>query len=213
MGFSDFAILFRTAAQLKPITEALDRSGMPYVKLSDDLLCDNKTVREFLKNLNREETIIEQLEKYGKFEDYMQKFLVKIASENPNPDDFIHQAALLRESDALDERADRITLMTLHSSKGLEFKCVFIAGLENGIMPLYRAETEEETEEERRLLYVGMTRAKQRLFLSRAIKRLWMGQYKNFEISPFLAKIENDLLSLTKFEAKPKDNSQQLSLF
>lgn len=211
LGFSDFAILFRTAAQLKPITEALDRSGMPYVKLSDDLLCDNKTVREFLKNLNTTEPIYQQIEKYDKFEDYMRKFLLKTAIENP--EDFIHQAALLRESDALDERADRITLMTLHSSKGLEFKCVFIAGLENGIMPLYRAETEEEIEEERRLLYVGMTRAKQRLFLSRAIKRLWMGQYKNFEISPFLAKIENDLLSLTKFEAKPKDNSQQLSLF
>ena len=61
--------------------------------------------------------------------------------------------------------------MTLHSSKGLEFKCVFIAGLENEILPLYRAKTTNEIEEERRLLYVGMTRTKERLFLSRAEKR------------------------------------------
>ena len=213
LGFSDFAILYRTSAQLKPIIEALERSGMPYVKLSDDLLCDNKAVREFLKNLNRNETIIEQLEKFGKFEDYMQKFLVKIASENLNAEDFIHAISLLRESDALDGRADRISLMTLHASKGLEFKCVFIAGLEDGIIPLYRAETPEEKEEEKRLLYVGMTRAEKRLFLSRAIKRMWMGQYKNLEISPYLAKIEQDLLALTRFEAKPKDSSLQLSLF
>lgn len=103
--------------------------------------------------------------------------------------------------------------MTLHASKGLEFKCVFIAGLENGIIPLYRAVAPEEIEEERRLLYVGMTRAKQRLFLSRALKRNWMGTLKNLEISPFLAKIEEDLLTRSKFESVHKDNSKQLSLF
>ena len=79
-----------------------------------------------------------------------------------------------------------------------------------------RAETEEdETEEERRLLYVGMTRAKDRLFLSHALKRKGMGGYKNLEISPFLVKIKDDLLKLSKFERehKEKDNSSQLSLF
>ena len=105
--------------------------------------------------------------------------------------------------------------MTLHSSKGLEYKCVFIVGLENGILPLYRAQTPEEIEEERRLLYVGMTRAKQRLFLSRALKRHMYGKVEHFDISPFLAKIENDLLTLSKYERElqEKENSQQLSLF
>ncbi len=105
--------------------------------------------------------------------------------------------------------------MTLHSSKGLEFKCVFIAGLENEILPLYRAKTTNEIEEERRLLYVGMTRTKERLFLSRAEKRKWIGGYKNLPISPFLEKIEQDLLNLSKFdkEFKEKDNSEQLKLF
>ena len=61
--------------------------------------------------------------------------------------DFIHEVSLIKESDTLDERADRIALMTLHSSKGLEFKNVFIVGLENGIIPLYKEQTSEEIEE------------------------------------------------------------------
>ena len=105
--------------------------------------------------------------------------------------------------------------MTLHSSKGLEYKCVFVTGLEDGIIPLYRAKTPEEKEEERRLLYVGMTRAQRRLFLSHCLKRKWLGTYKNLEISPFLAKIKEDLLKLSKFdkEYKEKDNTEQLKLF
>ena len=72
-----------------------------------------------------------------------------------------------------------------------------------------------EIEEERRLLYVGMTRAKERLFLSHALKRKWLGTYKNLQISPFLEKIKDDLLKLSKFEKvyEEKDNSEQLSLF
>ena len=90
-----------------------------------------------------------------------------------------------------------------------------MTGLENGIIPLYRAETPEEIEEERRLLYVGMTRAKQRLFLSRAVKRQVFGTFKNLPISPFLEKIEKDLLAFSKFEReqKEKEQSSQLSLF
>ena len=105
--------------------------------------------------------------------------------------------------------------MTLHASKGLEFKCVFIAGLEDGILPFYRAKTDEDRQEEQRLLYVGMTRAKDRLFLSHSQKRKVFGKYQHPEISPFLAKIKSDLLKLTKYEKerKEKEKSEQLSLF
>ena len=99
------------------------------------------------------------------------------------------------------------------SSKGLEYKCVFITGLENGIIPLYKARTPEEIEEERRLLYVGMTRAKERLFLTRATRRFVYGKYENFEISPFLAKIEKDLLDYSKFEKEYGEKVDQLTLF
>lgn len=219
-SFSDFAILYRTSSQLKPLLEALKRSGMPFVKLSDDLLCDRKPVLNLLKSLTDDEPVLTQLEKAEKdykdeIEDYIFKYLKELAQNIENRKDFIHEVSLVKECDTLDERADRISLMTLHASKGLEFNCVFVAGLEQGIIPLYRAETPEAIEEERRLLYVGMTRAKQRLFLSRAIKRHVFGVSKNLEISPFLAKIESDLLAYSKFEreSQEKENSSQLSLF
>lgn len=215
--FSDFAILYRTSAQLKPILKALERSGMPFVKLSDDLLCDRAPVKKILKNLTGDRPVDEQLKENftDEIEDYIQKYLLELSEKFPDKKDFIHEASLLKESDTLDRRADRISLMTLHSSKGLEFSCVFVAGLENGILPIYRAQTPDEIEEERRLLYVGMTRAKERLFLSRAVKRTVYGKSENLEISPFLAKIEQDLLQYSKFEKEQKDEdkSAQLSLF
>ena len=214
LSFSDFAILYRTSSQLKPILEALERSGMPFVKLSDDMLCDKKSVRDLLKGLKDDIPVDQQLEgSSGEIEDYILNYLKNIALNCNSKAEFIHEVSLLRESDTLDSRADRISLMTLHASKGLEFKCVFIAGLENGIIPLYKAQSQDEIEEERRLLYVGMTRAKDRLFLCRALKRLQYGTFKNLPVSPFLAKIEEDLLNFSKFEQKEKDNSKQLSLF
>ena len=215
-SFSDFAILYRTSSQLPPIIEALKRTGMPFVKLSNDLLCEQKPVMELLNSLNDDSPVYEQI-KNGNFEidDYIIQYLLMIAENSKDKNEFIHQVSLLTEADALDKRADRITLMTLHASKGLEFKCVFIAGLEDGILPLYRAKEEKEIEEERRLLYVGMTRAKERLFLSHTQKRFWLGTPKNLPVSPFLTKIQDDLLNLSKFnkEYKEKDNSEQLSLF
>ena len=216
LTFSDFAILYRTSAQLKPLVEALERSGMPFVKLSDDMLCDKKSVRGLIKGLKDDVPVIEQLEEFsGDIEDYVLNYLKNIAITCNSKEEFIHEVSLLRESDTLDTRADRISLMTLHASKGLEFKCVFVVGLENGIIPLYRAQTPEEIEEERRLLYVGMTRAKERLYLTRALKRFLYGKFESFEISPFLAKIQEDLIAYSKFEKElhEKDQSHQLSLF
>lgn len=215
-SFSDFAILYRTSSQLPPIIEALKRTGMPFVKLSNDLLCEQKPVMELINSLNDNEPIFEQIEKSNyEIDDYILQFLIKIAHKSKNKQQFIHEVSILTEADTLDKRADRITLMTLHASKGLEFKCVFIAGLENEILPLYRAKEEKEIEEERRLLYVGMTRAKERLFLTHAEKRKWLGVFKNLQISPFLTKIKDDLLKLSKFDRiyEEKDNSEQLSLF
>ena len=171
---------------------------------------------KLIRGLDDNSSVTEQLKSStAEIDDYILKYLINLAQKTKNKNEFIHEVSFLTEADTLDKRADRITLMTLHASKGLEFKCVFIAGLEDGILPLYRAKEENEIEEERRLLYVGMTRAKERLFLSHAAKRLWLGTYKNFPVSPFLTKIHDDLLKLSKFEKeyKPKDNSEQLSLF
>ena len=219
-SFSDFAILYRTSTQLPPILEALKRTGMPFVKLSNDLLCEQKPIRNLLKRIDRSKPVNEQFvelseEFKDKIDENVLKYLIDLSKNFTDKNDFLHEVSVLTEADTLDERADRIRLMTLHASKGLEFKCVFLAGLENEIIPLYRAKEPHEIEEERRLLYVGMTRAKERLFLSHAQKRFWLGGYKNLEISPFLVKIKEDLFKLSKFEKtfREKDNSEQLSLF
>ena len=219
-SFSDFAILYRTSSQLPALTEALKRSGMPYVKLSNDLLCEKKHVKELSDTLDDNKPVCPQLnnlqdEYKDKIDDYIYKYLMNLSEIHCNKREFIHEVSMLTEADTLDKRADRITLMTLHSSKGLEFKCVFITGLEDGILPFYKAQNDAENEEERRLLYVGMTRAKERLFLTRAEKRMQHGILKQLPVSPFLVKIEKELINSSKFDKKfvQKNNSEQLSLF
>ncbi len=219
-SFSDFAILYRTSSQLPSLIEAIARTGMPFVTVSNEPLCEKKAVHKLLSCLNSDEDVDSQLSKLkteyqDQIDDNIWNFLSSLAQNYRSKEEFIHEVSMSTESDTLDKRGDRITLMTLHSSKGLEFKCVFITGLEDGVLPLYRAKEASEIEEERRLLYVGMTRAEERLFLSRATKRKWQGFVRELPISPFLQKIENDLLNLSKFEKtfKEKDNSQQLSLF
>lgn len=219
-SFGDFAILYRTQKQLPLIIEALNRSAMPYVKFSNDLLCERKEITDLINYINDNEKVSTQLENLkdeikSNIDDYILKYLINLSYEHNSKNEFIREIALIKEIDTLDKRADRINLMTLHTSKGLEFKCVFIAGLEDEILPFYLAKNESEIKEEQRLLYVGMTRAKERLYLSRAQKRFWRAEYRNLEISPFLEKIEKDLLKLSKFEKefKEKDKIEQLSLF
>jgi DNA helicase-2/ATP-dependent DNA helicase PcrA len=220
ISFSDFAVLYRTSSQLQPLVEALQRSGMPFVKLSNDLLCSKKQVVKLLKQLEDDKPAIDQLNNLSKefnekIDDHILQYFIKLSQTYTTKNEFIHEVSLLSEIDTLDKRTDRISLLTLHSSKGLEFKCVFIVGLEHDIIPFYRAKKTCEIEEERRLLYVGMTRAQQRLFLTRCIKRKWLGTYKKLNPSPFLEKIENDLLRFSKPEKvfQEKKQFQQLDLF
>jgi superfamily I DNA/RNA helicase len=135
----------------------------------------------------------------------------------PERSAFIETLSLLSDSDTYDTRAERVALMTLHAAKGLEFPVVFIAGCEEGLLP-YRRNSEKDTvdtDEERRLFYVGMTRARHQLFLSRAQKRRIYGKVQVREPSSFLAAIEKDLLAPWEHRA-PKlaaPRQQQLGLF
>ena len=94
--------------------------------------------------------------------------------------DFLEQVALVADADEIpdaDEHGGMVTLMTLHTAKGLEFPVVFLTGLEDGVFPHMRSlGDDKELEEERRLAYVGITRARQRLYLSRALVRIAWGQ-------------------------------------
>jgi DNA helicase II / ATP-dependent DNA helicase PcrA len=108
---------------------------------------------------------------------------------------FLEHLALQTEADTLEDRPDRVTLMTLHSAKGLEFPVVVLAGLEEGLFPHIRAvEQDVNLEEERRLCYVGMTRAKSRLLLTHAQQRTTYGMSRPAVASRFLAEIPAEYL-------------------
>ena len=111
---------------------------------------------------------------------------------------FLQHLALVTDVDTWEDRADRVTLMTLHSAKGLEFPVVVLAGLEEGLFPHVRSiEEEAGVEEERRLCYVGMTRAKRRLILTHARQRAAFGTARPSLPSRFLAEIPEPLLART----------------
>jgi DNA helicase-2/ATP-dependent DNA helicase PcrA len=109
---------------------------------------------------------------------------------------FLEQVALISDIDTYDESGNAVTLMTLHSAKGLEFPVVYMAGMEEGIFPHRRSlDDREELEEERRLCYVGMTRAQQELVFSHAHQRMLMGQVQHSDISRFIEEIPEELFS------------------
>ncbi len=124
---------------------------------------------------------------------------------------------LLRaETDAYDPRADRVTLMTLHAAKGLEFPVVFLVGCEEGLLPYLRKDEEPDVDEERRLFYVGMTRAGQKLVLCHARKRVLFGQLMENPPSRFVNDIEAALKVVKEMEGRrkgPKEEPGQLALF
>src|SRR2546430_2616867 len=130
---------------------------------------------------------------------------------------FESESALCSDEDLWDPRADRVSLLTLHASKGLEFAVVFIVGCEDGLLPLRFGSDDQGAplDEERRLFFVGMTRARERLFLSRATKRLWRGQLRQQVVSPFVIAIEQELLERSKNQLTPraKPDAEQLDLF
>ena len=108
---------------------------------------------------------------------------------------FLADLALVSDQDDVDEQAPAVTLMTLHAAKGLEFPVVFLVGMEEGIFPLSRAVMEDdELEEERRLAYVGITRAKKKLYLTNAFSRLLYGRIQRNQPSRFVEEINPDLL-------------------
>lgn len=121
-------------------------------------------------------------------------------SENPSLTELLEDIALVADTETDDEDGDRVTLMTLHSAKGLEFKNVFMAGMEERLFPSGLAldsDDPDETEEERRLCYVGITRAMERLYLSGAETRMVRGSRTFTDESRFIKEIPDELLEMT----------------
>ena len=124
----------------------------------------------------------------------------KEAGDDLNPVErlrqFLDRSALLASTDSIDEELGAVTLMTVHGSKGLEFDTVFLAGMEDEVFPMVRDGDESELEEERRLAYVAITRAKRKLFVSMALRRRLYGQYREMTPSRFLADLDPSRLEM-----------------
>lgn len=129
---------------------------------------------------------------------------------------FLEAMALQSETDAYDPRADRVTLMTLHASKGLEFPVVFIVGCEEGVLPYERPGRPVDVDEERRLFYVGVTRAQRQLALLSAKTRFLFGQRMDNPPSRFVGDIEaalKEVHAMQRRHPKSQPKAEQLSLF
>lgn len=171
--FSYYSSLISSGASIAQlIDEVLESSG--YV---DDLQKQERHEAEArLENLYELRSLAVEYEKQG----------------GAGLEEFLAGIALVQDTDDLDY-SDAVFLMTLHGAKGLEFPVVFITGLEEGVFPSYRSESPEEMEEERRLCYVGITRAREKLFLTNTITRLLYGYERNNAPSRFLSEIPEEL--------------------
>ncbi len=159
-----------------------------------ELLIDKSGI---VKELDAEMTIESRtrIENIKEFISVAREFEIT-TEEKPTLEDFLAHISLVADIDDTEEVGDRVVMMTLHSAKGLEFPVVFIAGMEEGVFPGYRSSAEEdELEEERRLCYVGITRAREEIYLTNAKCRMLFGSTTYNRESRFLREIPDELIS------------------
>ncbi len=172
---------------------------LPLPAVLDRLLSQTRFLEQYRKDDPEDEA---RLENIREFLSAAQEFTEREAVQNPEELDsltaFLDHVSLVADLDGWQEERG-VTLMTLHSAKGLEFPAVVLAGLEEGILPHFNAGgRREDVEEERRLLYVGMTRARERLFLTCCRRRRIAGRYQDQTESPFLEEVPTDLVEVSE---------------
>ena len=235
LSFADFAVLYRTDAQSGAIADALRRKGFPFQKRSHDRLARQPGVQAVLRALREQADARRRRPVLGQVRDAVQSALEAAGDETEaatvraaidllaplatdcgiDRERFFTELALGAEVDTWDPRADRISLLTLHAAKGLEFPVVFVAGCEDGLLPMRwpgsPAEPADEAEE-RRLFFVGMTRATTQLVLTHAGRRTWAGATRDSHPSPFLAQLPEALLDRSIRGTARRPRSAQLRL-
>ena len=161
----------------------------------DDLARDLIDDAGLLSELRKEHTR-ENLQRWENVQELISALAEYVEStEEATISTFLQEVALMTGQDEAEEGDDKVTLMTLHAAKGTEFPVVFVAGLEEGLFPLEQATQEKsELEEERRLFYVGVTRAEERLYLSWARSRYRYGEQQNNTRSRFLEEVDRDVV-------------------
>jgi uncharacterized protein (TIGR00375 family) len=231
LALADMAVLYRTDAQATALGQALTRAGLPFQKRSHDLLSRRTAVPDILREMrdlpagepglsvsarltaavHGLDTRVQAGRRAGARAAAVD---VLAAGEVLAPladrcaadfDRFLTEIALGAEADALDPRADAVTLLTMHAAKGLEFSVVFVAGCERGLVPLWLPGSDPggpDLAEERRLLFVAMTRARTHLFLTYATRRRKHASVTDTGPSPFLASIDPRLLDRPEAPAR-----------
>lgn len=182
---------FRSMAEIMPVSEVIDKIIENTNYLSE---FESEGETEYQTRLENIKELISVSEEYQK--------------NNPdkNLSDFLTDISLSSDIDKMQDSEDIVTLMTIHSAKGLEFPVVFLAGLEEGIFPINRALiNESQIEEERRLCYVGMTRAEEKLYLTYATERNMFGKTTNQRASRFLEDIPAELLNGKAVSTRTKE--------
>ena len=196
----DIPSLGRSAAKIKPFVTFIQamRSKLEFMSPSqilEDIIEETGYVAELEAEDTDEarariENINELVSKVVSYEE---------SEENPTLSGFLEEVALVADIDSLDDESDYVVLMTLHSAKGLEFPQVYLAGMEDGLFPSYMSiasdNPTEEIEEERRLCYVGITRAKENLAITAARSRMIRGETQYNRVSRFVKEIPRELLS------------------
>ncbi len=199
--------LGRSVAKLKPFVTLIQtlRAQQEYFSVAE-LLKEVIDRTDYVKELEDENTE----ESRARIEN-IDELISKAASydeeaENPTLSGFLEEVALVADIDNLEENNDRVVLMTLHSAKGLEFPNVYLAGMEDGIFPSYMtivSEDPTDLEEERRLCYVGITRAMRQLTITSARSRMIRGETQYNKVSRFIQEIPRELVQVGSM-IKPK---------
>ncbi|MEH0936858.1 UvrD-helicase domain-containing protein [Micromonospora psammae] len=240
LSFSDIAVLYRTDSQAAPIVDALARANIPVQKRSHDRLRDRPGVAAIAHELRHADGLGGGLPARVRLAGQVlaERFAaptldgpgavrpedVRSAVDLLTPlarrcgDDlelFLSQLATGAEVDALDPRAEAVTLLTLHAAKGLEFPVVFLVGAEDGLLPLRwpgATPDDDAVAEERRLFFVGLTRAQDRLYVSHAARRVRHGSERDCRPSPFLDVIDPGLFERfgEAVPRRPKDRQLRL---
>ena len=196
----DIPSLGRSAAKIKPFVTFIQamRSKLEFLSPSQ-ILEDIIEETGYVAELEAEDTD----EARARIEN-INELISKVVSyeeneENPTLSGFLEEVALVADIDSLDDESDYVVLMTLHSAKGLEFPQVYLAGMEDALFPSYMSiasdNPTEEIEEERRLCYVGITRAKENLAITAARSRMIRGEMQYNRVSRFVKEIPRELLS------------------
>lgn len=208
----DIPKLGRAAEKIKGFVNMIDvfRAQSEYITLSE-LLQNVLEETGYIKELEAESTEVAQ-GRIENIDELMNKLVAyETDTEEPTLSGFLEDVALVADIDSLDEAEDYVVLMTLHSAKGLEFPYVYMCGMEDGLFPSYMTivnDDPDEIEEERRLCYVGITRAEKRLTMTYARSRMVRGSTQYSKVSRFVREIAPELFDKGRMPEKEKPESR-----